>query len=89
MRFTVSRKRRTALSSCFDAIHTYRVESPEGARTLTVTRGSDFETMLRQAGRSAEQPELPPQMEPTPEIIAVLVQLCAKNGIDIVGPPLA
>lgn len=68
--------------------HTYRVESPEGARTLTITRGSDFETMLRQASRPAEQPELPPLMEPTPEIIAALVQLCAKNGIDIVGPPL-
>ncbi|RVB28718.1 cupin, partial [Mesorhizobium sp. M7A.F.Ca.CA.001.16.1.1] len=55
---------------------------------LTITRGSDFETMLRQASRPAEQPELPPLMEPTPEIIAALVQLCAKNGIDIVGPPL-
>lgn len=69
--------------------HTYRVESPEGARTLTVTRGADFETLLRQAGRPAERPELPPQMEPTPEIIAALVQLCSNNGIDIVGPPLA
>ena len=68
--------------------HTYRVESREGARTLTITRGSDFETMLRQASRPAEQPELPPLMEPTPEIIAALVQLCAENGIDIVGPPL-
>jgi len=68
--------------------HTYRVESHEGARTLTVTRGADFETLLRQAGRPAERPELPPQMEPTSELIAVLVQLCAKNGIDIVGPPL-
>ena len=69
--------------------HTYRVESPEGARSLTVTRGSDFETMLRRASRPAERPELPSQMEPTPEIIAALVQLCASNGIDIVGPPLA
>lgn len=69
--------------------HTYRVESPEGARSLTITRGSDFETMLRQASRPAERPELPPQTEPTPEIIAALVQLCANNGIDIVGPPLA
>ncbi|MFD2051640.1 cupin domain-containing protein [Mesorhizobium calcicola] len=68
--------------------HTYRVESREGANTLTITRGSDFETLLRQAGRPAEQPELPPQMEPTPELIAALVQLCAKNGIDVVGPPL-
>lgn len=69
--------------------HTFRVESREGASTLTITRGADFETLLRQAGRPAEQPELPPQMEPTPEIIAALVQLCARNGIDVVGPPLA
>lgn len=68
--------------------HTYRVESRDGARTLTVTRGSDFETMLRQASRPAERPELPPQAEPTPEIIAALTRLCADNGIDIVGPPL-
>lgn len=44
--------------------------------------------MLRQASRPAEQPELPSQMQPTPEIIATLVQLCAENGIDSVGPPL-
>ena len=31
--------------------HTYRVESREGANTLTITRGADFETLLRQAGR--------------------------------------
>ena len=68
--------------------HTYRVESPEGARSLTVTCGSDFETILRRASRPAERPELPLQMEPTPEIIAALVQLCASNGIDIVGLPL-
>lgn len=68
--------------------HTYRVESREGANTLTITRGADFETLLRQAGRPAERPGLPPQMESTPELIAALVQLCANNGIDVVGPPL-
>lgn len=69
--------------------HTFKVESPEGARTLTVTRGADFESLLRDASRPAERPELPPQMEPTPDAIAVLVQFCATNGIDIVGPPLS
>lgn len=49
--------------------HTYRAESPEGARTLTITRGSDFETMLRQTSRPAEQPELPSLSEPMPEMI--------------------
>ena len=68
--------------------HTYRVESREGAHTLTVTRGSDFETMLRKASRPAERPDLPPLAAPTPQTIEMLTRLCAENGIDIVGPPL-
>ena len=68
--------------------HTYRVESREGAHTLTVTRGSDFETMVRKASRPAGRPDLPPAAEPTPEMIAALTSLCAENDIDIVGPPL-
>lgn len=69
--------------------HSYRVESSEGARVLTITRGSGFETMVRKAGRLAERAELPPQAMPTPEAIASLASLCAANGIDIVGAPLA
>lgn len=69
--------------------HTYRVESSVGVRCLTITRGSDFETMLRQAGRPAGRPELPPHTEVTPAMIAALTDVCANNGIDIVGAPLA
>lgn len=69
--------------------HSYRVESAAGARVLTITRGNDFETMLRKAGRPAEKADLPPQGAPTPEAIAMLTRLCAENGIDIVGAPLA
>jgi quercetin dioxygenase-like cupin family protein len=69
--------------------HTYRVESFEGARCLTITRGGDFETLLREMGSPAEQAELPPQAAPTQAAIAALVACCAKNGIDIVGAPLA
>ncbi|TGQ73332.1 cupin domain-containing protein [Mesorhizobium sp. M00.F.Ca.ET.186.01.1.1] len=68
--------------------HTFKVESPEGARTLTVTRGSDFETMVRLASRAAKGPELPPLAQPTPEMVEGLTRLCAENGIDIVGPPM-
>lgn len=68
--------------------HTYRVESPEGAHTLTVTRGPDFETMVRKASRPAERPDLPPAATPTPQTMEMLIRLCAENGIDIVGPPL-
>jgi quercetin dioxygenase-like cupin family protein len=68
--------------------HSYRVESPEGAHMLTVTRGSDFETMVRQASRPAERPDLPPAAVPTAQMIEMLTRLCAENGIDLVGPPL-
>ncbi|MDX8468984.1 cupin domain-containing protein [Mesorhizobium sp. VK23B] len=68
--------------------HTYRVESPEGAHTLTVTRGANFETMVRLASRLAERPELPRPAAPTPEMIAALTRLCGENGIDIVGAPM-
>ncbi|RWA69484.1 cupin domain-containing protein [Mesorhizobium sp.] len=68
--------------------HTFKVESPEGAHTLTVTRGADFETMVRKASRPAERPELPQPAAPTPEMIGTLTRLCAENGIDIIGPPM-
>ncbi|WP_042777061.1 cupin domain-containing protein [Sinorhizobium fredii] len=68
--------------------HTFRVESSDGARCLTITRGSDFETLLRQMGRLADRPELPPQSAPTPEIIVALTRCCTANGIDIIGAPL-
>lgn len=69
--------------------HTFRVESAEGARCLTITRGPDFETMLRTAGRPADRPGLPPAAAPTPEQIGALVKCCADNNIDIIGAPLA
>lgn len=68
--------------------HTYRVESLTGARCLTVTRGSGFETMVRAAGRPATAAELPAQVTPTPKMVAELARACAENGIDIIGPPL-
>lgn len=69
--------------------HTYQVVSPEGAHTLTITRGSEFETMVRLASRPAARPELPPLSQPSPEMIEALTRLCAGNGIDLVGSPLS
>jgi len=68
--------------------HTYRVESAL-ARLLTITRGHDFETMLRSLSRPAGGPGLPPRAEPTPEMVAILTEACRRNHIDIVGPPIA
>ena len=67
--------------------HTYRVES-DGAHFLAITRGGDFETMVRRASRKAARADLPPAAAPTPEVIAELTRLCAEARIDFVGPPL-
>lgn len=68
--------------------HTYRVESVSGARCLTITRGTDFETLVRTMGRPADRPAIPPHTEVTPQMVAALSACAAENGIDIVGPPL-
>jgi quercetin dioxygenase-like cupin family protein len=71
------------------APHTYRVESPEGGRFLTVTVRGDFERFVRAMGRPAARLELPPPGgTPTPEAQAALVETARKFGIEIVGPPL-
>ncbi|MHA7968915.1 cupin domain-containing protein [Rhizobium sp. CAU 1783] len=69
--------------------HAFRVESLAGARCLTLMRGTDFETMVREVSRSAPGPELPPSVAPTPAMINLLVAACARNHIDIIGAPLA
>ncbi|MEW9806588.1 cupin domain-containing protein [Mesorhizobium marinum] len=68
--------------------HSFRVESREGARCLTITSGGDLEKMIREMGEPALNAELPPQVEPTPAMIAALRDACARNGIDIIGGPL-
>jgi mannose-6-phosphate isomerase-like protein (cupin superfamily) len=68
--------------------HTFRVESPEGARCLTVTSGGDFEAMVRAVGRPATGPDLPVWSEPTAERVFTLGRACALHGIDVIGAPL-
>jgi hypothetical protein len=69
--------------------HAFRVDSASGAHCLTIMRGADFETMIRQASRPALRPGLPEAATPTPDLIDRLVKICAANKIDIIGPPLA
>lgn len=69
--------------------HTYRVESSEGARWLTVTCGGDFERFVRALGRPAQAGELPPPSgPPTPEAASALETLAGQHGVELVGPPL-
>jgi quercetin dioxygenase-like cupin family protein len=70
--------------------HTYRVDSPEGARWLTTTTRRDFENFVRAMARPAPRPDLPPASgPPTPEAAAALAETARRFGIEIVGPPLA
>ena len=71
-------------------LHTYRVESPEGAHFLTVTCGREFEDFVRAYGRPAERDGLPDLSgPPTPEQAEALVQAALQYGIELVGPPLS
>jgi quercetin dioxygenase-like cupin family protein len=70
--------------------HTYKVESIDGARFLTVTRGGGFEGLVQEFGRHAEHAGLPdPAGPPTPEQAGALADACLRHGIELVGPPLA
>lgn len=69
--------------------HHFRVDSPEGAHCLTITRGPDFETMVRSVSRPASAAGLPAQAVPDAETIDALVRACAANGIDVIGAPLS
>lgn len=67
--------------------HSYVVDS-DSARVLTITRGHDFESMLRSLSRPAKRQGLPPQTAPDAEAMAKVAETCRQNGIELVGPPL-
>jgi quercetin dioxygenase-like cupin family protein len=68
--------------------HTYRVESPAGARWLVTTTRGDLERFVRALSRPAEQPELPAAQARTPEEADALAAAAHEHGIELVGPPL-
>lgn len=71
------------------SLHTYRAESPGGARFITVTKGFDFERFVRAAGRPADSRTLPPPAPPpSEEEVAALAGLAGQFGITFHGPPL-
>jgi GNAT superfamily N-acetyltransferase/quercetin dioxygenase-like cupin family protein len=69
--------------------HTYCVDSPAGARWMTVTGHGDFERFVRAIGRPAAVAELPVAGGPPPaEAVSALGRVAQQFGIQIVGPPL-
>src|SRR6516164_2677370 len=69
--------------------HTYRVESAQGGRCLTVTVRGDFERFVRAISRPAERPELPePAGLRSADAMQALRATATQYGIEFVGPPL-
>ena len=69
--------------------HTYRIESAQGGRCLTITARGDFERFVRAVSRPAQRPELPePAGPPSADAIQALRAAAARHGIELVGPPL-
>jgi uncharacterized protein YjlB len=68
--------------------HTFRVESPDGARFLVMAPGPDFEGLVREMARPALSDVLPPSTAPTPEEQEILADAALRHGIEILGPPM-
>jgi quercetin dioxygenase-like cupin family protein len=70
--------------------HTYRVDSQDGARFLTVTGRGDFERFVRTLARPAAVNRLPDASgPPSAADVAALRDVARQFGIQLVGPPLA
>lgn len=69
--------------------HRFVVESLDGAHCLTIMKGKDFETMVLEMSSPVTVEFMPAMLEPTPNMIEALSAACARNGIEIIGPPLA
>jgi quercetin dioxygenase-like cupin family protein len=69
-------------------IHSFKVISPEGGRMLTITRGG-FEQAVRDSSPVATSDDLPMAFRPSAAEQQKLADACARNGINLLGPPLS
>jgi quercetin dioxygenase-like cupin family protein len=69
--------------------HRFIVESLDGAHCLTIMKGRDFESMVLEMSKPVAIEFMPAFLEPTPAMVDALVACAGRNGIEIVGPPLA
>jgi quercetin dioxygenase-like cupin family protein len=65
--------------------HTYVVDSDEPARWLVLSAPARFDALVEEFAEPAERPELPTPSAP-PDF-ARLVEICARYGVEILGPP--
>jgi mannose-6-phosphate isomerase-like protein (cupin superfamily) len=68
--------------------HRFLIESDTGGHWLTIMKGRDFESLVKDVSMPTDITDPPPMTHPGPEEIAALTAACAANGIDIVGPPM-
>ena len=68
--------------------HRFLVQSDTGAHWLTIMKGRDFESLVKDVSMPTDIADPPAITHPGPEEIAALTATCAANGIDIVRPPM-
>jgi quercetin dioxygenase-like cupin family protein len=68
--------------------HRFIVESPDGAHGLTITNGSDFESFVHESSAPILMEFLQALPPPSADDIEGMALAAARNGIEIIGPPM-
>src|SRR5205809_7901558 len=66
--------------------HTFVADAPDGGRALVGFQPFHFEGFLREVGEPATELVLPPPLT-APPVMARLLPIAARNGMEILGPP--
>ncbi len=69
--------------------HRFIVESQDGAHGLTITSGKDFESFVRESSTPVMMDMLVALPLPTEKDIETMALAAKRNGLEILGPPLA
>jgi uncharacterized RmlC-like cupin family protein len=69
--------------------HRFIVESREGAHCLTIMKGGDFESFIMELSMPVMIDFVLALLVPTSDMLEALIASAWRNGIEIIGPPLA